>query len=64
MTCTLFAGSVYFDVEAYGQYNRFVPETQQQPDRESKAGGRIQICSTVKICKETANKVALPLNNA
>ena len=39
MTFTLFSGSVYFDVEAYGQYNRFVPETQQQPDRETKAGG-------------------------
>ena len=39
MTFSPISGSVYFDVKAYGQYNRFVPET-QQPDRETKAGGK------------------------
>ena len=41
MTFSLISGSVYFDVEAYGQYNRFVPET-RQPDRETKAGGKFR----------------------
>ena len=35
----LFLGSVYFDVQQYGRYNRFVPGTQQQEDKETKAGG-------------------------
>ena len=35
----LFLGSVYFDVQQYGRYNRFVPGSQQQEDKETKAGG-------------------------
>ena len=34
-----FLGSVYFDVQQYGRYNRFVPGSQQQEDKETKAGG-------------------------